>query len=83
MNKFTPGKWKYFDLYGIIGTDTDGIARVYHAGKETLTAEGQANARLIAEAPAMYELLKECADELAGDLSQECFDLIARVDGHD
>ena len=64
MNKFTPGKWKYFDLYGIIGTDTDGIARVYHAGKETLTAEGQTNARLIAAAPELYELVM---DELRGE----------------
>lgn len=83
MPEFTKGKWKYFDLYGIIGTDTDGIARVFNAGKETLTPEGHSNARLIAEAPEMYELLKKCADELAGDLSQECFDLIARIEGHD
>ena len=45
----------------------------------------EANTRLIAAAPEMYELLWEVADELGAvglpTLSNECYELLARIDG--
>lgn len=59
MTKFTPGPWIYT-------LNPDGSATVTmphdHQGKPCATC--QANARLIAAAPEMFEALKEIAAEL-------------------
>ena len=64
MSNFTPGKWEYFESLGVIySADTCAvIARVQDAGSGScfyFTPEGEGNARLIAAAPELYELLKE------------------------
>ena len=64
MSEFTKGKWEYLEPLGVVfSEDTCAvIATVHGAGTGScfnLSPEGQANARLIAAAPEMYELLKE------------------------
>ena len=64
MPDFTQGKWIYDEPFGVIfSNDTCAvIANVQGAGTGScfcLTQEGQANARLVAHAPVMYELLKD------------------------
>ena len=64
MPNFTQGKWIYDEPFGVIfSKETFAvIANVQGAGTGSyfcLTQEGQANARLIACAPELYELLKE------------------------
>ena len=66
MKKFTEGKWEVASD-GCIEVDsetglTHGIAEVMNF----YTAEGEANARLIAAAPEMYDLLYEALQELKG-----------------
>ncbi len=76
MPAFTPGPWKHELIHGAIdifpasNTDSD-IATVYD-----LSEEGEANARLIAKAPAMYELLK---DILYDESSSQHMETILRV----
>lgn len=60
--KFTCGEWEYYRSFGVIvGSGNKSIAQVNDAGEDEhcckLTEEGQANARLIAHAPDMYNLL--------------------------
>ena len=64
MPDFTQGKWVYDEPFGVIFCDETCavIARVQEAGTGScfcLTPEGQANARLIACAPKLYEFLRE------------------------
>ena len=58
MSKFTQGKWEYgmHSIKAVTPEETIGIAFVYKANSQE---ETEANARLIASAPQMYELLKE------------------------
>ena len=63
MTEFTKGKWVYDEPFGVIFSHEtcEVIAHVQGAGTGSCfcsTQEGQANARLIAAAPDMYELLK-------------------------
>ena len=59
MSGFTKGKWVYDKHYGCIHHDGKLIAEVAGAGGSNYRhAQGEANARLIAAAPEMYELLK-------------------------
>ena len=95
MSEFTKGKWELYPhvvrvscrvLATIRVPDSDianiAYVPVIHGFPKQ---EGQANARLIAAAPEMYELLEECADELGAiglpTLSRECYELLARIDG--
>ena len=96
MSNFTKGKWGYHDKLGLILTyDERGyvIATVREAGGESVfgtSPEGQANARLIAAAPEMYELLYEALQELKGydpigngisTIYPDIEELLARIDG--
>jgi len=69
--KFTAGEWKARGttrgLNGFyVGTDTQNIAQVYSS-----IPECEANARLIAAAPAMFEALKDCLKCLTMDSDME------------
>ena len=90
MSKFTKGKWKYAEPLGVVfSEDTCAvIATVHGAGTGScfnLSPEGQANARLIAAAPEMYELLMnfdvDPAEQIAWLISRH--NLLARIDGKD
>ena len=93
MSKFTKGKWGYHDKLGLILTyDERGyvIATVRNAGGESVfgaSPEGQANARLIAAAPEMYEeLIFAMAALRDGDVcdkkrADKIEELLARIDG--
>ena len=66
MSDFTKGKWEIaadgcIEIYSENGLIIKGIAEV----AEYDTAEGKANARLIAAAPEMYELLSEMYELLS------------------
>ena len=67
MPDFTPGPWKHELIHGVIdifpasNTDND-IVSIYD-----LSEEGEANARLIAAAPDMYDLLGKAFDALPND----------------
>ena len=84
MSKFTSGKW--FEDGDCVFTfdDVDNhsfmIADVNGENRKEL----EANARLIAAAPEMYELLRKCAEDLEFvgllSLSNECSNLLARID---
>ena len=83
----TEGKWSY-SMYLKRGDFT--LIRLEAEGKKLgilygLKEENEANARLIAAAPGMYELLKKNAEdlEIAGllRLSSECKELLARIEG--
>ena len=69
MTEFTKGKWVYDEPFGVIFSHEtcEVIAHVQGAGTGSCfcsTQEGQANARLIAAAPEMFEAITECADTL-------------------
>ena len=88
MSEFTKGKWEYDDAHGCIHHDGRLIAEVAGGGGANYRhAAGQANARLIAAAPEMYELLRKCAEDLEFvgllSLSNECSNLLARIDGQE
>ncbi len=77
MPAFTQGKWIYDEPFGVIVSDETCavIASVQGAGTGScfcLTQEGQANARLIAAAPDMYEALKECYDFIEDIICHDC-----------
>ena len=95
MSKFTKGKWEVVNageknfktqlFYGYhVFSAAKPIAKIFEAlddnGNNT-----QANARLIAAAPEMYELLKrfaECRHEGdMFDIMQNAHELVARIDG--
>ena len=86
MKKFTEGKWEVASD-GCIEVDsetglTHGIAEVMNF----YTAEGEANARLIAAAPEMYRLIKEAFAvsrvwNFEPNLYEAAKYLLARIDG--
>lgn len=66
MPEFTKGKWSY-STYLTRGDFT--LIRLEADGKKLgilfeLEEENEANARLIAKAPEMYEMLQDCAEYL-------------------
>ena len=96
MSRFTQGKWELYPhvvrasfrvLATIRQADSD-IANiayipVIHGFPEQ---EGQANARLIAAAPEMYELLQSLSYRTSGMEEREVVkirELLARIDGKD
>ena len=94
MSKFTARQWEYAERSGVIFAEDKGIAKVY--GASTLmrdyTCDGAANARLIASAPAMYELVEKVAalspdlvmaPDLVGDVVLYARELLERIDGED
>lgn len=78
MSKFTKGEWEYgkngkfpFWYVGVKGTT-----------RYLATVDKEANARLIAAAPEMYELLSDCAAFLkdCGDCSPIAYQLRLRIE---
>ena len=63
---FTKGDWKYAEKSGLIFAEGKGIAKVYDAGRlmRDYTTEGASNARLIAYAPEMFEVLEQARASL-------------------
>ena len=91
MTEFTKGKWVYDEPFGVIFSyETCAvIANVQGAGTGSCfcsTQEGQANARLIAAAPEMYELLKVWvqvqAQPTLRNAQDKARELIERIDGN-
>lgn len=86
--KFTAGEWEYYRSFGVIvGTGNRPIAQVNDAGEDEhcckLTEEGQANAKLIAHAPEIYNLLVRILEattdpELRGDILSLIWDINGR-----
>ena len=88
MSEFTKGKWVYDEPFGVIFSyETYAvIANVQGAGTGSCfcsTQEGQANARLIAAAPEMYELMKECMKKIHSfdDTYRRIEALLNEIDG--
>ena len=84
--KNTQEKWTYDPASGCIHDDGKLIAEVAGAGGSNYRhARGEGNARLIAAAPEMYELLKDYnadpAEQMAWLISRH--NLLARIDGKD
>ena len=84
----TAGEWKYSVQTGLVYVDGKGIAKVYGAVRDSASysAEGEANARLIAGAPRMYRLLSDATGVLSqlniGDpLAHEIEDFLYVLDG--
>ncbi len=61
MDKYTQGEWKKNPYYAWVEAET-GRGRIMVANCTGNSAEQDANANLIAAAPAMYQLLKDCLD---------------------
>ncbi len=92
--KFTPWPWRetHVDkaVFAIADDSSNIVANVFDNAEDT----GYANARLIAAAPEMYEIVQEVADECdddcgsACDIAEECEVrrariLIARINGEE
>ncbi len=86
--KHTPGPWKVIDHDEEYISVTDeeqqfGICRIDENASESRSSM-KANARLIAAAPEMYELLKKFAYGPASEITRvmlEAEDILKRVDG--
>tara|TARA_R100001163_G_C4955352_1_gene121380 strand:- start:98 stop:397 length:300 start_codon:yes stop_codon:yes gene_type:complete len=86
---FTPGPWGYSE--GEIYRGNNPIASVIPTYGDGETAEDEANARLIAQSPAMYKILREVLIDYKSDAKIEGRDLpltgkiirevLANVDG--
>lgn len=88
--KHTPGPWRVSTDNGDFTTQTDdgkGLTLTHLSGKVYLhERNGRANARLIAAAPEMYQLLKWWVfifqkDALAFQMIPDTQALLARIDG--
>ena len=84
MNKFTRGEWKAYPD-GSIDVEVNG--RTEHSYADLISADDEAlaaNAKLIAAAPEMYELLRRFAncrhEDDMFDIMECAQDLIARID---
>ena len=86
MSKFTQGKWEYVmrSIRAITPKETIGVAFIYCSNGQE---EAEANARLIAAAPEMYELLKalweSSNDAEVGGVKLGAKKLLARIDGEE
>ena len=92
---FTPGPWKVGNYNCIMGTIFSVAVAIDLPGQDE--KEKQANARLIAQAPAMYDMLREVSKVLDGleaiganlpyyhkeniGMSDKLRELLAKVDG--
>lgn len=91
---FSPGpwRWEWIGVYGPHGTDTNILRdsasnEILHAADETWGGN-EADARLIAAAPEMYELLRanfgpKCADFEPDCIDCQVFALLAEIDGQE
>ena len=75
MNKFTPGKWQIQYKRNVVVED-EGVERLIAFAsamslRDKSDEEAYANARLIAAAPRMYELLKRCMQDDEVDLDPD------------
>ena len=96
MPKFTPGPW-YFTHHGYEDITGEWDGTIWAEGDENYIGQcyGEANARLIAAAPAMYEALVEMRKCLARnrtvgskytwsrDIEEIALDALALADGGD
>ena len=92
MSKFTKGKWKTnINKYVYVLDEKNKFLHrrfiVYNVYGDT-EEETQANARLIAAAPEMYELISEALGRCKGnsvfaDLYSQAKELLARIDGEE
>jgi len=90
-SKFTPGPWSLFKMYGgwaLKGAKGEAhrIAAIMGTRKtDDDSGEAQANARLIAKAPEMYELLEMICTlyrlRVASGVYQEARRIKAEIDG--
>ena len=88
MSKFTAGKWTYDTPSGCVHCEGKLIADVAGAGGANYQHDkGQANARLIASAPVMYELLKVWVNLQAQpplmEARKRAQELLAHIDGEE
>ena len=81
MNKWTPGPWSINHFVDIRGPENQPIALL------SASVQTKANARLIAAAPEMAELLEIMAERAPGHISTRHGDkaraLLARINGED
>lgn len=84
MSEFTPGPWRFSRAYRYVGPTFAPVCEIMRDGKEG--PKHQANARLIAEAPELFAIVKE-AEEVLSHASPDDFALprlrrvIARIEG--
>jgi len=66
MSKHTPGPWSYSIDRNYVRIYLHGLGRIdeIHGGDSLRGYCGEANARLIAAAPDMLDMLKKCLDAL-------------------
>ena len=92
MSKFTPGPWEvaYLDEneQAVVKAKHIEIATCWHHCVQSIEQEMHANARLIAAAPEMYEVLRRiregCAfpeDDVQRAIRDVCRDILAKIDG--
>lgn len=87
MAEFTKGKWIIDEVNGEILADGVLIANIakYGALFSPVSEEVEANARLLVNAPEIYELLRECVTFLTltttgiSLLEDRCFEVIKRI----
>lgn len=83
MNKFTRGEWKAYED-GSIDVSVDG--KIVHGYLDVISVDDEAlaaNAKLIAAAPEMYEVLKSLSYRTSGMEQHEVLqirELLARID---
>jgi len=61
MSKHTPGPWGLDGVHEVVDATSAGVVQLWHWNKSN--NERDANARLIAAAPEMYEALRELLAE--------------------
>lgn len=71
MSKHTPGPWTHDETWGLILSRDGSEVAACHAGRSGSKAETQANARLIATAPDLFELVRTFAIQ-DGHLIDSC-----------
>ena len=97
MSKFTEGKWTADDYGEYVFAHGNDMMICQMRGWAYLKGKGlsgeeaievqEANARLIAAAPEMYEMLKTCSDHFHhigfSPMGDMCDEIIARIDGQE
>lgn len=84
MTTHTPGPWHTdegnFGTIGIMGADQKYLANIRVIGPKKQQGERYANARLIAAAPEMYEMLKDLAQTVNAGTKNRINALIAKIE---